>query len=133
MARPNNLWLRVWLLLAWCIVSTLNSLWILPTLQSHGVIDRSSWVESIIYTVVVTAILAVIWFKLKHPDCTCWDDIDQDPSEEAAVAKLSKTHTGQTRVVYGEPAVKNMDCPDEKPYPTNVRYGIDKQGNTTFI
>lgn len=71
--RPNDVWLRIWLILAWTTLSIVNYLFLRPL-----IIPRPGWLPSlelVIFSIFLVITLLLMWRWLKRSDCECWDDI----------------------------------------------------------
>lgn len=93
--RPNDVWLRIWLIVTWLVFGIINAQIIFPLLPPRTGILSWFEVEIVLFSLVLTFILIVMWKKLRHPSCACWDDI--------RVKKRVKQ----------QPIPENIDCMNE--------------------
>lgn len=89
--RPNGVWLRIWLILAYIIMMILAAEFVSPKVIAwFGSNSLLNWLYGIIYTVALMIVLLILWNRFKRPDCKCWDDMDPDCSgEPTMVTKLT--------------------------------------------
>lgn len=104
--RPNDVWLRIWLILVWIIMCWLNAEYAWKwTVNTFGKDSVWAWFQPIIYSLALTIIMLILWNKFKRPDCKCWDDINPDcncpdHSPHTKVTKLTGKLEGQERGDY---------------------------------
>lgn len=82
LTRPNDVWLRIWLIIIWIALSAANW-WLLylPIPPSKRLFGFPEF-ELFLFTIILTVILMLMWLTLKSPDCKCWDDINVKTGEQ---------------------------------------------------
>lgn len=83
--RPNDVWLRLWLIIILFGLSFLNIYFLAPIIVAKGVPQYLELVMAILLTSVIGAL---IWFWLKRPDCKCWDDIQIEKDIDCPQKKI---------------------------------------------
>jgi hypothetical protein len=102
--KPNDVWLRIWLIVSFLILCTLNLLYAYPWFtHTFGADSVIGWIQPVIYSIAVAIIMTILWNKFKRPDCKCWDDIPDTSGriqEPTKVTKLTGKRVGQAEENY---------------------------------
>lgn len=106
--RPNDVWLRIWLIIAWAVMVAIEWIWVQPWFLVIFTGDPVMlFVMPFLFTLAVGIVLLMMWEWLKRPDCKCWDDIQTiDKAED-------NTRTPDVNtVITTEPLIAH-DCPEK--------------------
>lgn len=72
--RPNDVWLRLWLIIVWAILGLIDGTYLWPWASGNKLL--MILVHPLFFGPIITIILIILFQWLKRPDCVCWNDIE---------------------------------------------------------